>query len=214
MTRWSHSAARFRHQGLPTAAILAVALAGTLAASGAPPQVPAPYGLFVLNDCEVKSEYSAETRSTIAQLALTPPGANNTPSAASLVLRVEYPGRRPEGLPSEVTVLAVPAVTSNPNTIRNFELEFTVERAGSRPLRLFYFGRSWGDYGFVPAGGEITRVGFSMSAADLQVLIMAERVTGRVMSSSFALTGRQLAALRLFALTVGVPDPDTRLLDR
>jgi hypothetical protein len=47
-------------------------------------QVPAPYQLFVRHDCELKSEYSAETRTTTVQLTLMPPGLDSSPSAASL----------------------------------------------------------------------------------------------------------------------------------
>ncbi len=189
-----------------TVAALALLMAGTLGAIAAPPQVPAPYGLFVHSDCELKSEYSARTKTTTVQLALTPPGPDNSPSAASLLLRAQYAGTEPIAPPSEIAILALPAITSNPNIVRGVELELTIERAGVRPVRLYYLGNSWGEHGFVFPGAEITRVSFNLSVAELRALLLAERVTGRVMNYSFVLTGKHLAALLQFASTIGVAD--------
>lgn len=47
---------------------------------------------------------------------------------------------------------------------------------------------------------------FSLSAAELRALLIADRITGSVMNSSFALTAKQLTALRLFASSIGVGD--------
>jgi hypothetical protein len=214
MRRWSETAVR--HKGLPpvTVAALVLAVAGTLGAFAAPPQVPAPYGLFVHSDCELKSEYSARTRTTTVQLALTPPGPDNSPSAASLLLRAQYAGTEPMAPPAELAILALPAITSNPNIIRGVELELTIERAGVRPVRLFYFGNSWGEHGFVFPGAEITRVEFSLSVAELKALLLAERVTGRVMNYDFVLARKHLAALRQFASTIGVADTTDTLAKR
>ena len=185
-------------------AVLAVAIFGTLDASEARRQVAAPYQLFVRIDGELQSDYSAQLKSTTVQLALTPPGLHSTPSAASVVFQAGFAGREPTEPPNEITILVLPSVLSNPNVVRGVELDFTIERAGSRPLTLFYFGRSWGDYEYVAAGGEITRVAFSMSAAELRAIALGERVTGHAMNHSFAFTDEHLAALRLFAQTIGV----------
>ena len=188
------------------------AIRGTLAAT---PQVPAPYELFVRGDCELQSAYSVATDTTTVQLALSPPGPDNSPSGVSLILEARYAGTQPSGSPSDIAILALPVVHSNPTLLRDVELELTIELAGARSVRLFYFGKSFGDYGFVPPGGEIRRVTFSLSVAELRALLLAERVAGRVMNRGFVLTDRHLAALRLFALTIGVPDPtDTSLRRR
>jgi hypothetical protein len=179
----------------------------SLAIGAAAEQVPAPYGLFVHTDGEVKSEYSADLKSTIVELALSP-GLADTPSSTTMVLRAAFAGRsRPSTPPVEITILVLPAITSNPNVIRDTGLAFTIERSGSAPLELSYFGRSWGDYGFVPPGGEVTRVAFSMSVPELRALLLAERVSGRVMNSNFVFTSKHLSALRLFAMTIGVVNP-------
>ncbi len=202
------SATAARHTRFPLAAfaLLALSAAVTIGASAAPPQIPAPYGLFVHTDCELKSEYSAKTKTTSVQLALTPPGPDKTPSAASLVLRAEYQGTEPLVAPAGIAILALPSITSNPNVIRGVELEMTIERGGVRPLRLFYFGKSWGEHGFVFPGAEITRVEFGLSVAEFKALLLAERVTGRVMNYDFVLTGKHIAALRQFASAIGVAD--------
>jgi len=198
-----------RHGGLQPVTVVATtlvwaAIGGTFAAT---PQVPAPYELFVRGDCELRSAYSAETNTTTVQLALTPPGPDDSPSGASLILQARYAGTQPSGSPSDIAILALPVVHSNPTLERGVELELTIELAGARSVRLFYFGDSFGDYGFVPPGGEIRRVTFSLSVAELRALLLAERVTGRVMNCGFVLTDRHLVALRLFALRIGVPDP-------
>jgi hypothetical protein len=199
------------HAGLPLFVALSAALSAAVIPSAASPQMPAPYGLSTLRDCDITSEYSAEKKSTVVQLALVPPGPAGEPAAVSLALRAEYAGRMPGSPPGAINVLVLPTILSSPNVQRGFELELMVYRAGARPLRLFYFGRSWGEVGYVAPGDEVTRVGFSMSAADLQALLLGERVTGRVMNFGFEFTNRHLAALRLFAMTIGVPDPaDTR----
>jgi hypothetical protein len=191
-------------------AVLAAALLGTLDASEARRQIPAPYGLFVHSDGELKSDYSAERKSTTVQLALTPPGLHSTSSAASVVLQAGFAGREPTAPPREIALLLLPSIVSNPNVVRGVELDFTIECAGSQPLRLFYFGSSWGEYGYVTPGGEITRVVFTMSAAELRALTVGERVTGHAMNHSFAFTDQHLAALRLFAQTIGVTNAGGR----
>ena len=123
------------------------------------------------------------------------------------------PGTQPIAPPDEVTILALPAITSNPNIIRGVELELTIERAGTGPVRLFYFGKAWGEHEFVPPGGEITRVTFNVSVAEVKAMLLAERVTGRVMNYSFVLTGKHLAALRLFAAAIGVSAPRGRIAE-
>ncbi len=45
-----------------------------------------------------------------------------------------------------------------------------------------------------------------MSLAELGSLLQAERVTGTVMNSSFEFTNQHLAALRLFAMAIGVTE--------
>jgi hypothetical protein len=192
---------------LATAVALALALPGALRIFAAPHQVPAPYGLFPRTDCDLTSQYSSETKSTIVQLALTPPGQDGSPSASSLVLRAEYAGTRPDVPPAAISILALPVVNANPNVVRGLELELVIERTNARPIRLFYFGTSWGEFGYIPAGGEISRVIFSLSAAELKALLTADRITGRVMNSSFALTDKELAAMRSFASSIGVRDP-------
>jgi hypothetical protein len=180
------------------------AIRGTFAAT---PQLPAPYEVFVRGDCELQSAYSAGTDTTTVQLALTPPGPDDSPSGASLILQARYAGTQPSGPPSDIAILALPVVHANPTLVRGVELELTIELAGARPVRLYYFGESFGDYGFVPPGGEIRRVSFRLSVAELRALLLAERVAGRVMNCDFVLADRHLAALRLFALRIGVPDP-------
>ena len=186
---------------------MALVWAATLCTYAAPPQLPAPYELFVRGDCELGSAYSAATDTTTVQLALTPPGPENSPSGASLILQARYAGTQPSGPPSDIAILALPVVNSNPTTERDVALELTLELAGPHSVRLFYFGKSFGDYGFIPPGGEIRRVTFSLGVAELRALLLAERVTGRVMNCGFVLAERHLAALRLFALRIGVPDP-------
>jgi hypothetical protein len=207
MGRWSGIAVRLGRLPLVTVAALALAVAAALGTSAAPPQVAAPYELFARTDCELKSEYSAKTKTTTVQLALTPPGPDNSPSGASLILQAQYAGTEPIAPPEGITILALPAITSNPNIIRGVELEFTIERAGGAPVRLFYFGKAWGEYEFVPPGGEIRRVAFNLSVAEVKALLLSERVTGRVMNYSFVLTDKHLAALRLFASAIGVSGP-------
>jgi hypothetical protein len=185
-------------------AVVIAVLAVTL---GAAAQVPAPYGLFVHSDGEVKSRYSADLKSTIVELALTPPGQSNAPTSVTMVLRAAFAGRQATAPPAEITILILPTITSDPNVRRDNTLGFTIERPESTPVHLSYFGQSWGDYGFVPPGGELTRVAFSMSVAELRALLMAERVVGRVMNSSFVFTNKHLAALRVFATTIGVTIP-------
>ncbi len=189
----------------PLPAVVIATLALTIGAAAA--QVPAPYGLFVHSDGEVKSQYSTDLKSTIVELALAPPGQSNAPSSATMVLRAAFAGRQAIAPPAGITILILPTITSNPNVIRDNTLGFTIERPGSTPLELSYFGQSWGDYGFVPPGGEVTRVAFSMSVAELRALLLAERVSGRVMNSNFVFTNQHLAALRLFAMTIGVTIP-------
>ncbi len=186
--------------------VLAVTPLAAAARSVAPPQVPAPYALYVRGDCELKSVYAASTKSTVVQLSLTPPGPGGTPSGVSLVLRAEYPGAGPAVAPNDIDVLVLPAVNSNPTVVRGLQLELVMERDGAAPVTLSYFGRSWGDYGFVPAGAEITRVAFTVHAAELKALLVADRVTGRVMNASFVLTGAEMAALREFASAIGMAD--------
>jgi hypothetical protein len=198
-----------RHGGLQPVTVVAMtlvwaAIRGTFAAT---PQLPAPYEVFVRGDCELQSAYSAGTDTTTVQLALTPPGPDDSPSGASLILQSRYAGTQPSGPPSDIAILALPVVHANPTLVRGVELELTIELAGARPVRLFYFGESFGDYGFVPPGGEIRRVSFRLSVAELRALLLAERVAGRVMNCDFVLADRHLAALRLFALRIGVPDP-------
>jgi len=190
-------------QSLSAVAIATIAL--TLGSAAA--QVPAPYGLFVHTDGEVKSEYSADLKATIVELALSP-GLGDTPASTTMVLRAAFAGRQPTAPPGQITILVLPTITSNPNVIRDGALAFTIEGSGSPPLELSYFGQSWGDYGFIPPGGEFTRVAFSMSVPELRALLLAERVSGRVMNSNFVFTGKHLAALRLFARTIGVVNPD------
>ncbi len=194
---------------LVTGMALALAPSGVLRTFAPPHQVPAPYGLFPRTDCDLKSQYSSETRSTIVQLALTPPGQDGSPSAASLILRAEYAGTRPDVPPAAISIQALPAPNSNPNVVRGLELELIIERTDARPIRLFYFGNTWGEYGYIPAGGEITRVVFNLSATELKALLTADRITGRVMNSSFALTEKEFAALRSFASSIGVRDAQT-----
>jgi hypothetical protein len=189
--------------GRRTATALALALL-TTALGATPRQQPAPYELFARGDGDVKTQYSSATRSTVVQLALAPPGPGGLPSAATLVLQAEYSGAQPGGAPGPITVLAVPAPNANPNVIRNFELELIVERVDEAALKLFYFGQSWGDYGFTPPGGEIRRVAFTMSAAELKTVAAAEGVKGRVLNSDFVLTAKQIAALRLFGAKIGI----------
>ncbi len=199
---------------MPAALALAAAVVAAGGASGVARQMPAPYGLYVRTDCELKSTYSEEAKSTTVQLALAPPGPGDLPSAASLVLQAQFAGRQPINPPGAISVLALPAANGNPNTVRGFELEFMIERADASPVRLFYFGQSWGDVGYVPAGGEVTRVVFSMSVADLQSLVLARKVTGTVMNSGFVFTDRHFAALRLFATAIGVPIPSDKSPER
>lgn len=210
MAIWSATTVRRTSLTLRMPAILTLTLAATLVASGALAQVPAPYELFVHADGELKTEYVAASRSTIVQLALMPPGAGSTPSATSMVLRAEFAGRQPMIPPGQIGILVLPTVTSSPNVIRGVQLAFTIQAAGSPPLDLSYFGRSWGEYGFVPPGAELRRVEFSMSVPELRALLLGQEVTGRVMNSTFVLTTRHLAALRLFAMAIGVPQPGDR----
>lgn len=207
MENWSATTVRRTSLKLQMPAVLIGTLAATLVASGARAQVPAPYELFVHTDGELKTEYSALSKSTVVQLAIMPPGAGETPSATSMVLRAEFAGRQPITPPGQIGILVVPTATSSPNVIRGVQLEFTIQAAGSPPLDLSYFGRSWGEYGFVPPGGELRRVEFSMSVPELRALLLGRQVTGRVMNSTFAFTGKHLAALRLFAMAIGVPQP-------
>ena len=209
MDGWSGMALPRRRLPLLTATVLALVPPAALVALAAPHQIPAPYGLFVHSDCELKSEYSAGTKSTTVQLALTPPGPDGSPSAASLVLRAEYAGTQPEAPPADISIMALPAVTSNPTVLRGVQLELVIERTGARPVTFSYFGKSWGEYGFVPPGGEITRVVFSLSVAELKALLVADRITGRVMNSGFTLTGKELAALRQFADAIGIKTQET-----
>jgi hypothetical protein len=178
----------------------------SLAIGAAAGQVPAPYGLFVHTDGEVKSEYSADLKSTIVELSLSA-GVGDTPSSTTMVFRAAFAGRQVGAPPSEITILVLPTINSNPNVIRDTGLAFTIDRVDSSPLELSYFGKSWGDYGFVPPGGEVTRVAYSMSVPELRALLLGERVSGRVMNSSFTFTSKQRAALQLFALTIGVVNP-------
>ncbi len=134
------------------AIVLAAALLGTALVAGAPRQMAAPYGLFVHSDGELKSDYSDELKATVVQLALTPPGLAGTPSAASMVFRAQFAGRQPAAPPRSIEILVLPAITSDPNVIRGVKLEFTIDRAGARPLPLSYFGKSWGEHGFTPPG--------------------------------------------------------------
>jgi hypothetical protein len=187
-------------------AVLVLALIVTVGASGAHAQVEAPYGLFVAVDGEMKSEYSPGQKSTVVQLALTPPGLSGTGPSATMVFWARFAGREPEGPPAEIRILVLPIVTSSPNVVRDVEMQLTIEHHKTRPLTLSYFGQSWGEYGFVPPGGEITRVAFTMSPAELRALGFGEQVTGEVMNSAFAFTEQQLAALQRFALAVGIAD--------
>lgn len=166
-------------------------------------QVPAPYGLFVRHDGEVKSEYSPDLKSTIVELSLSP-GMGDAPASTTMVFRAAFAGRQAGPTPGEITVLILPTITSNPNVIRDNTLVFTIDRTESKPVELSYFGQSWGDYGFVPPGGEYTRVAFKMSVPELRAMLLAERVSGKVMNSNFTFTSKQLAALKLFAKTIGV----------
>lgn len=206
MNRWPAPTVRRHHARWRFAGVFVAVLLGFAVVSGAPLQMPAPYGLFVHTDGELKSDYSDALKATVVQLALTPPGLAGTPSAASMVFRSQFPGRQPAAPPGEITILVLPAITSDPNVIRGVKLVFAIERAGARPLELSYFGKSWGEHGFTPPGGEITRVAFSMSLAELRSLLEAERVSGQVMNSSFEFTSAHLAALRMFATAIGVAD--------
>jgi hypothetical protein len=192
-------------------AAMALSLTGSAGASGAFPQQPPPYGLFVANDCEVKTEYAPGTRSTVVQLMLTPPGPGGSASAATLVLRAERTGADASAPAGQIEVIGIPAINSNPNIIRNLELELVIARAASQPLRLFYVGNGWEAFGFSTPGNEITRASFKMSAADVQALLLAEKVTGRVMNYPFEFTPKHLAALRVFAMAAGIPVPDDKL---
>jgi hypothetical protein len=169
--------------------------------------LPAPYQLFPRTDCELTSEYFARTNTTSVRLSLTPPGPDKSPSAASLLLWAQYPGTEPAGPPDGIVLVALPSVTSNPNVIRSTQMELTLEGAGPRPVRLFYIGASWARNGFLPPGAEVRGVEYQLSIAELEALLLAERVTGRVMNFRFVLTARQLAALHQFASTIGVADP-------
>lgn len=188
---------------------IVVALVGSAGASGAFAQQPPPYGLFVANDCEVKTEYSAGTRSTVVQLMLTPPGPGGSPSAATLVLRADRSGSDPSASVAQILVIGIPAINSNPNIIRNLELEFVIARGG-QALRLFYVGAGWENFGFSTPGNEITRASFRIAAADLQALMAADKVTGRVMNYSFEFASKHLAALRVFAMACSIPVPDDK----
>jgi hypothetical protein len=207
MAIWSAATVRRTPFTPRLAAVLTMTLAATLLATNAPAQVPAPYELFVHTDGELKTEYSAASSSTVVQLAIMPPGAGDTPSATSMVFRAEFLGRQPLTPPGQIGILVLPTPTSSPNVIRGVQLAFTIQAAGSPPVDLSYFGRSWGENGFVPPGGELRRVEFSMSVPELRALLLGRQVTGRVMNSTFAFTTRHLAALRLFAMAIGVPQP-------
>jgi hypothetical protein len=183
---------------------LALVLGCAPGASNATAQMPAPYQLFVAGDGEMKSDYSVELKSTVVQLAIRPPGLRGTAPPATMVFYARFQGREPEGPPSEIRVLALPTVTFNPNVVRGVQMQLTIEHHQARPLTLSYFGQSWGDYGYVAAGDEISRVAFTMSAAELRALGFGEQVTGEVLNSEFVLTRDQLAALRRFTLAVGI----------
>ena len=207
MARWSGLAVRHRRLPLVAAAALALAVAGTFGTFAASPQLPAPYQLFPRTDCELTSEYFARTNTTSVRLAITPPGPDKTPSAASLLLWAQYPGTEPAGPPDGIVLVALPSVTSNPNVIRSTQMELTLEGAGPRPVRLFYVGASWARNGFLPPGAEVRGVEYQLSIAELEALLLAEQVTGRVMNYRFVLGGKHLAALHQFASAIGVADP-------
>lgn len=163
MGRWSGMAPQRSRRPLVTAVVLALAPLAAPDTLTAPHQVAAPYGLCVRRDCELTSAYSAGTKSTVVQLALDPPGPDGSPAAASLVLQAEYAGTRPGVAPAAITILALPKVTSNPAAIRGVTLELMIECADTGPIRLFYFGESWGEYGFVNPGGRLR--GWSSASA-------------------------------------------------
>ncbi len=191
----------------PLLVVLAVVAASVAVRTGGVPQLPAPPGLFVASDCEVKTQFSAETKSTVVQLMIVPPSPGNQPSAASLLFRVES-ARGGEGTaPAKIDLIAIPSVTSNPNIIRGLELEFRVERTGADPLRLFYMGNAWSNFGFATPGEEVTRTSFALGVPDIQTLMAADRVSGRVMNFPFEFASRHFAALRVFALATGIPAP-------
>jgi hypothetical protein len=205
MTPWTAVAPPRICLPLATLGVLALATpAAVCVFAAAQPQVPAPYALFRGTDCELKSEYSTATSSTTVQLVLTPPGPDGSPSPAWLVLQAEYAGTRPDLPPADISITALPVVNFNPNVVRGVELDLVIETTEAKRVTLSYFGRAVGEFGFVPAGGEISRVAFTLSVTELRALLAAEQVTGRVMNSDFALTARELATLRLFASTIGV----------
>jgi hypothetical protein len=191
----------------PFLALLAILTATATARTGAVPQLPAPYGLFVTADCEVKSEYVPGAKTTVVQLTIMAPSPGNQPSSASLLFRAERAGGDAAAPPSKIDVVAIPSITSNPLVIRGVELEFRVERTGADPLRLFYLGNPWSNFGFANPGDEVTRASFVLGPADLQALMVADRVSGRVMNYSFEFASRHFAAMRVFALAVGLPVP-------
>ena len=207
MARWSRVAVRRGRLPLAAAAALALAAAGTLGVFAAAPQLPAPYQLFPRTDCELTSEYWAKANTTTVRLSLTPPGPDKTPSAASLLIWAQHPGTEPAGPPDGIVLVALPSVTANPNIIRNTRMELTLEGAGPRPVRLYYVGTSWARNGFLPPGAEVRGVEYQLSIAELEALLLAEQVTGRVMNYRFVLGGKHLAALHQFASAIGVADP-------
>ena len=207
MAHWPQRNACGTHGRWRMLAALSATFACALGVAAATPQLEAPYALFVRSDGEMKSEYSVDQNVTVVQLALIPPGVGNTPSTASLVLRAQYAGHAPAAPPASISILVVPSVTADPNVIRGVQMQLTIERAESTPLTLAYFGKSWGTAEFVPPGGEVTRVIFGMSVAEFKAVLLGERVSGRVLNATFVFTAKQLAALRLFALTIGIRNP-------
>ena len=188
------------------AIVLAAALLGTALVAGAPRQMAAPYGLFVHSDGELKSDYSDELKATVVQLALTPPGLAGTPSAASMVFRAQFAGRQPAAPPRSIRDPGPAGDHLRPECHpgRQAGVHDRPCRGAAAPAVVLreILGRAR----VHPARGEITRVVFSMSLAELGSLLQAERVTGTVMNSSFEFTNQHLAALRLFAMAIGVTE--------
>jgi hypothetical protein len=191
----------------PVLVVLVCVAAAASVRVAAGPQLPAPYGLFVTTDCEVKTQFSPDTKGTVVQLMLVPPSPGDQPAAASLLFRAEKSAGDEPAPPTKIDVVAIPSVTSNPTVIRGIQLEFTVERAGADPLRLFYPGNPWGNFGFATPGEEVTRASFVLGVSDFQALLVADRVSGRVMNFPFEFVKRHFAAMRVFALAAGIPAP-------
>jgi hypothetical protein len=81
-------------------------------------------------------------------------------------------------------------------------LTFHVDPLAPDGITLFFFPDSWDYPGFAGAGNEIPVAFFSLTAADLRALAIAQSLSGSVLWTEFVLTPAQLEALATFVSLV------------